>query len=406
MEPYENDDLTASLSSLRPQPRPEFVAELDARAAAGFPRDSRAPGFASAALLDWLRGLKPRQILLPAGAAALTAILVATVVISQNSGGGTTTEKISLLNDAPAPERLHSAPSGGSSSGGAGTGQGASAGGGSVGSQYETEVPMSAEVEKAVEGASAGAENYDGAGPYMRTDDLRLTNLPRQQRSIERSAEITLGTEPENVGKASSEVFDVVHANRGVVLNSETTDGSSGRASAEFELLIPSGKLGAAMAGFSEIAEVRSRHEATNDITAPTVSTSEHLEDSQARIDSLLAQLAEAETESEREAVEAELSFERGRASRLRAKLANLDRRASLSRVYLEIQGGEGSSTSDEGGAWGIGDALDDAGRVLAVGAGVALIALAVLGPIALIALLIWLARRTYLRRARHAALG
>lgn len=408
MEPYENDELTATLSSLRPQPRPEFVAELDARAAAGFPRDSHAPGFASAELLDWLRGLKPRQILLPAGATALTAILIATVVVSQNSGGGDA-EMLSL-NDAPSLERLHAngTPSRGESGDSAGgTGQGSGSGDStaaaeeesSSGVQYESEVPVAPSAsngsgEKSAEALSDTVRNSGTAG------------VGRQTRSIERSAEITLGTEPENVGTASSEVFDVVHANRGVVLNSQTTDGTSGRASAEFELLIPSGKLGEAMAGFSEIAEVRSRHEATNDITAPTVSTSEHLEDSQARIDSLLAQLAEAETESEREAVEAELSFERNRASRLRAKLANLDRRASLSRVYLEIQGGEGTSTSDEGGAWGIGDALDDAGRVLAVGAGVALIALAVLGPIALIALLIWLARRTYLRRARHAALG
>ncbi|HWC08077.1 MAG TPA: hypothetical protein VG458_03395, partial [Solirubrobacterales bacterium] len=62
--------------------------------------------------------------------------------------------------------------------------------------------------------------------------------------------------------------------------------------------------------------------------------------------------------------------------------------------------------SSDEGGAWGIGDALHDAGQILGVAAALTLLALAVLGPIALIALLIWLGRRSYLRRARRTALG
>ena len=42
MEPYKDDnDLAAELRALRPEPRPEFAAELDERAAAGFPRRSR-----------------------------------------------------------------------------------------------------------------------------------------------------------------------------------------------------------------------------------------------------------------------------------------------------------------------------------------------------------------------------
>jgi hypothetical protein len=41
MEPLRDDQLTADLRALRPAPRPEFTAELDQRAAAGFPRRSR-----------------------------------------------------------------------------------------------------------------------------------------------------------------------------------------------------------------------------------------------------------------------------------------------------------------------------------------------------------------------------
>ena len=59
----------------------------------------------------------------------------------------------------------------------------------------------------------------------------------------------------------------------------------------------------------------------------------------------------------------------------------------------------------DDSGAWTPADAFDDALRVLEVAAGVALIAAAVLLPVALIWLLAWLARRGVSRRRRERAL-
>ncbi|MDX6624235.1 MAG: hypothetical protein QOE75_2167 [Solirubrobacterales bacterium] len=395
MEPISDNELNEALEALRPEPRPAFAVELDTRVAAGFPRKSWAPGLLPAGAVARLRGMKPRRILLPAGAAALTALLVVAVVVSVNRESDQAYPETGFLS-------LHEPD------------LGAELGFRGAAGEAALKAEMAEQAESAVGSSSAGAaegttdslkrlaepatgtnRNFDGSGPYVRASD----------RAIERSSQITLGTEPENVGKASSEVFDVVHDYRGVVLTSRTSDGSAAHAEAKFELLIPSGKLGDAMAGFSQIAEVRSRQEATDDITAPTVSATEHLEDSRARIDSLLGQLADAETESEREAVERELREERGRAANLQASLDNLERRASLFRVSLRIVGGEGIS-SEEGGAWGIGDALHDAGQILGVAAALTLLALAVLGPIALIALLTWLGRRTYLRRARRTALG
>jgi Domain of unknown function (DUF4349) len=388
MEPISDNELFAALEESRPEPRPAFTAELDARVAAGFPRESWALGALPTGAFDRLRGMRPRRFLLPAGAVALTALLVVAVVVSVGRESDQAYPNNGFLSLAE--------PDLGDELGFRGAAADA------VAKEEAAERAESAEGEESGVGSSsagtapaAGADRYfDGKGPAFAAGD----------RAIERSAEITLGTEPENVGRASSEVFAVVHANRGIVLNSRTSEGA--RAEARFELMIPSGKLGDAMAGFSEIAEVRSRHEATTDITAPTVSATEHLEDSRARIDSLLGQLAEAETEGEREAVEGELRGERNRAAALQASLDNLERRASLSRVAVRIVGGESSTSSEEGGAWGVGDALDDAGQILSTGAAVALVCLAVLAPLALIALLIWLARRTYLRRARQTALG
>jgi hypothetical protein len=52
-----------------------------------------------------------------------------------------------------------------------------------------------------------------------------------------------------------------------------------------------------------------------------------------------------------------------------------------------------------------VGDALDDAGWILTIAAGVLVVSLAVVGPLALIALLAWLANRARLRRSRERAL-
>lgn len=376
MKPTSDNELFQALEELRPEPSPTFAAELDARVAAGFPRDSRLPS--PAAALMRLRALKPRHAWIPAGGLAM-AMLIALVVAFSQAGGGS--------DDSLEATTAEMSQESAAESGGSQRADGAA--------EPQAIKPFAEESAGVAEGLSDPVNS-----------SASLDNRLSSKRAIERSSQLTLGTEPEHVGKVSSEVFDVVHDYRGVVLSSQTSDGSAAQAEAEFELLIPSGKLGDAMAAFSRIAEVRSRHEATNDITAPTVSTGAQLEDSQARIDSLLGQLAAAETEGEREAVEAELRGERNRAASLQASLDNLQRRASLSRVSLRIVGGEGAASPNEGGTWGVGDALDDAGQVLGVAAAVTLLALALLAPIALLSLLIWLARRTYLRRARHTALG
>ncbi len=183
-------------------------------------------------------------------------------------------------------------------------------------------------------------------------------------RAVERGAELTLRAQPDEFGAATKEVFAVVQVAKGIVLSSSIHDragsqgnGGAGKATASFELLIPSAKLGDTLASLSRIAEVRSRHESTLDITAPTVGVGERLEDSEARIDGLLAQLASAESDGERAAVEAELRRERSRAAALRSRLDRLRQRAQFAPVSLRIESGNASDGAGAG-HWGVGDAL------------------------------------------------
>jgi hypothetical protein len=371
MEPFRDEaELIAELRALREAPRPEFAAELDELAAAGFPRRPSDAGSRFAALTARLRTLPPRRSLFTAGAAALaTVALVAVVVASNESGSGPV-----ALNEGGAPTPVRPHP-------------------GASGNRVETQVPAPSAATP-----SAGSSSGSASSANEATGGV-------EHRDVERSAEIVLGAEPADVGEDSEEVFQAVHGFDGIVLNSSTSQGRAGRAGASFELLIPSARLADALAAFSAIDVVRSRHEATLDITAPTVTVGEELRGSQARIDGLLAQLAAAETESEREVVEAELDAERRHAATLRAHLANLHRRTQFSRVSLRIETG-GPKAPSSGGGWGIGGAWHDAGHILAVAAGVLLVSLAVLAPFVLIALLAWLASRLWLRRARERALG
>ena len=63
-------------------------------------------------------------------------------------------------------------------------------------------------------------------------------------------------------------------------------------------------------------------------------------------------------------------------------------------------------ASSSGSGQWSVGDALGDAGRILAIAAGVAIVGLAIVGPLVLIGLLLWLANRARIRRGRERALG
>lgn len=364
------DDTTvgAALAELRPAPRPEFAAELDERVAAGFPRRSRL-----GALVERMRAMPPRRVLLPVGAAAILAVVVAGALSTIDRSGGGTSSDIAALPSEPSSRH-------------AGKGEATQEASGA-----------SAEPYSEVESASNSRLSLDGAT----SSSGAATGVAK--RSVERSTRLAVGVEPGGVGDASSQVFDIVHAYDGIVLRSSLQEGSERDEAARFELLIPSGKLGDALAEFSGLGEVLTRRERTADITAPTVGTAERLQDSRARIDSLLSQLSGAETEAERETVEAELRAERRRAARLRARLATLKRRANLSRLSLRI---ESSAATGSGGSWTVGDAFDDAGRVLSVIAAVAIVVLAVLAPIALLALLAWLAHRAWLHRARTRALS
>jgi uncharacterized protein DUF4349 len=389
------EELTAELHSLREAPSEEFASTLDARAAAGFPGRrrigahlERLPGGSTASrLATRFRGAGPRQKLLPALAGATTVIVVATVAI-------VATDRSGDLGDAGKPVPM-SAESGGANAAPSGTAKQA------PGPQRKL-VPPNVP-------PTAATPEIGVIAPAPTLPPANTAKAPGvRNRQVQRFAELTLGTDPEQVQQVAGKVFDAVGRYQGIVLSSSVHDGSEGEAGASFELLIPSRRLSDALSDLSGIAEVRSRSENTLDITAPTVSAHEHLRDARAEAEGLLRQLAEAGTDTERASIKAQLHVVRGRIAAFRSQLRRLEQRADFSRVSLRVATGsqEAAFPTPGDGDWTIGDALHDAGRVLAVAAGVALIALAVTLPLALLGGGAWAGRRIYLRRAREQALG
>lgn len=400
----DHDKIATALAEARPAPRDTFAKELDQRVAAGFPRRSRFGRSPLAGLASRIGTGSPMRLPVASAAVALVAIAVATVVIaSSDSGPGSGSRTIAVDSGPTAPrprgtQGTEAAPQ-----------VAAPKSSGSV--QYSEVIPFAAATASSGSGravspsavhssrAESGAE-VDSSASYTSSKPLKRGGFLVRPREIERSAEIGLLADPADVADDSTKVFSAVHDANGIVLHSTTSSGKG--AGARFELLIPSARLGDALAAFSSIDEVRSRHEATDDITKPTFTTEEELQDIQARVDSLLAQLAGAEVESEREAIAAELHAERSQAARLRNQLARLHRRTTYSRVLVRIQSG---SSTESGGAWGVSDAFHDADHILGIAAGVTLIGLAVIAPLALLFLLAWLAQRLWLRTRRERAL-
>src|SRR4051812_16202692 len=94
MEPHRDDQLIADLQALRPTPGPQFAAELDERAAAGFPRRSRLPQPS----FGRLHAFPPRRLLLSGGGLALLAIAAATVLVVSNSDSSRRPHAVSAVD--------------------------------------------------------------------------------------------------------------------------------------------------------------------------------------------------------------------------------------------------------------------------------------------------------------------
>ena len=108
----EYPEIVAELEAMRPRPRPDFAAELDARVAAGFAIRGAPELLVRSARANGSSGLSWRRVAGPVGALALVAIVVATAVISISESGPAAGERATRRSPRRLPrDRAQPAPS-------------------------------------------------------------------------------------------------------------------------------------------------------------------------------------------------------------------------------------------------------------------------------------------------------
>jgi hypothetical protein len=353
----------------RPQPDERWARQLDARVAAGFPRRRRER-------FGWLR-IRP---LMPALGFAATALLVVTVAVSLPQGGDDSDEGGGggATSSAPTIAQEDSGSAGG-------------------GGERTKEEARSSSTGSGAQPAVGGT-----APPPAITETRRDPNSDRREpRRVQRSASLALAAPPDEVERVADGIGRVTDEVGGFVAASSVSSNGG-----DFSLRIPTARLDDALARLSRLAHVRERERRSQDITAQSVSARTRLREAQAERQSLLRQLARADTPNETAAVRVRLRTVNRQIEAARAQVRRVDNRASFADVSVTLVSDEdvgGAATDD--GQWSPGDAAADAVRVLEVAVGVALVALAAALPLLLILLLAWLASRQVVRRRRDRAL-
>ena len=222
---------------------------------------------------------------------------------------------------------------------------------------------------------------------------------PRPIREEQQSATLTLAAPRREIDSVASQVAQVTAELGGFVKSSSISSSRGG----SLLLRVPTDRLDTAIQRLSRLGRVRELSRQSVDITSSVVSARERLRDARTERKALLAQLADADTVNETESIRERLEIVSREIAAARRALQRVNNRANFADVSVSLV--PSRAGDDDSGAWTPADAFDDALRVLEVAAGVALIAAAVLLPVALIWLLAWLARRGISRRRRERAL-
>jgi hypothetical protein len=382
-------ELALLVAAERPVPEPAYAARVDERVTRRFAASpsSRVAGSARARMR--MRSWWPQ---LAAGSAALAAA-VALVVVIAGSGGGASS----------GPEAFSSASSTASATAAApatarGSASGAQDAGGQKAPAPTTSAASAPSSAGSASGSSAAAGQAGVAAPAPTPNGRRIVQ----------SAQLALSTAPNRVDDVAQEVFDVVGRENGIVRRSSVTATGGTDGYAQFELSVPSAALQATMASLSRLpyAHVASRTDSTQDVNDTYVSVQHRLADARALRTALLKQLASATTQQQIDSLTARIHDAEASIASDLTTLRGLDRQINYSQISVSINAVQAPVTHNHGTTgFTLGKAAHDAGRVLTVGAGVALIALAVLVPAGLVAALVWWIASAVRRRRREHAL-
>jgi hypothetical protein len=383
----EFEDLVNDIRATAPEMSPGFAARLEHRVSEGFPASDEHPA-----------PRPPRRRVLFPAAGVLAAALIALVVVLGSNKGSDDAATFAGAPESTAVQAPKAAAGGAADSGDLGTGA-APAGAGAT----EDAAPPAGATAPGAPAAAAPGTNSATLDRARRTPAPVTPNSG--PRKVQRSADLVLRVPTGKVESTSDGVIRTVDRFGGIVATSAISSDDSTGGEATFELRIPTERLDDALAALSKLGHVAQRSQDLVDITSSFTSAEDRLSDARAERRGLLKALGRATTKQQIDSLRARLRDVRSQIARLNGDLAALRRRADLSTVTVTVRGGGSQAQEGTGGQWSPGDAARDAVRVLEVIAGVLLIALAIVVPLALLALTGAFGVRATRRRRRESAL-
>lgn len=317
---------------------------------------------------------------------------------SSSSSSAVTEDSTTASSAASSPAPSAAAGSAGATAGGGGAAAGSS---GTARSAHNS----AAGSQKSAASASSTASTPQ----VLSAPGAPTLQPPTTGRKVVQSAQLQLAAAPNRIDDVAQEVYDVIGSLNGIVVSSTVTETGGPDGSANFQLSVPSGSLGQAMSRLSSLsyASVLSRTDATQDITDQYGAAKRALGDARTLRTSLLKQLASAATTEEIDSLKAQIRDAEASISSDQATLNRLNRQVGFSQLAVQISARSRPApvTHHGSGGFGIRQAAHDAAHVLTVAAGVSLIAIAALTPVALVAALVWWVGTAVRRRRRDQAL-
>jgi hypothetical protein len=376
-------ELALLLAAGRPKIDAGFARSLDQRVQHRFRPPAREASAAGATAGTGAEGAGRRRWRLSpalgAGAAAGLAAIVAIVIVSSGPSGSSSGS--GAVRSAAPSAVVRSAASSAASSSTAST---------------ASPVPPASPAPTSPAALVAGGT---GGGVVLQP--------PSNGRKITQSAQLALTAPPTRIDQVAQEVFNVIGTENGVVNNSNVTATGGADGSAQFQLSVPSSVLPQTMAALSRLryATVASRTDTSQDVNNQFVSDTRRLADAQALRTGLLKQLANAATQQQIDSLGAQIRDAEASIASAQAALSGLNHQINFSQISLTVAAGsQPVPVAHGGGSFTLGRALHDAGRVLTVAAGAALISLAALLPLALLAAVAgWVASQVRRRRREQA---